>query len=93
MSEFYLKEAIGAINTHLKMANDFAIEDGDGKKVVESKWYYQIDGEDLVAAVTSRGEEIELRFTKEEWNCPEANMLGNSKLGGFVNSLIEKYKF
>ncbi|PGT75638.1 hypothetical protein COD86_19405 [Bacillus cereus] len=88
----YLNEAIGAVNTHLKMANDFAFEDGDGKVVVNTKWFYKLDGDNFVVAVNSRGEELQLEFTKEEWNCPKANMLGNPKLDELVNNLIEKCK-
>ncbi|WP_254919309.1 hypothetical protein [Bacillus cereus] len=92
MSEIYLKETLSAIDTYIKVANDFAIKNGDGKKVVDTIWLYRFDGDSLIVTLTSRGEEIQLLLTNEEWNLPQANMLGNFKLDVLVNNLIEKCK-
>jgi hypothetical protein len=89
VEEFYLKEALGAINTYAKMINDQSFEDGNGERIIESSWYYCIENQNLIVTLIIRGEKRVISFMEKEWNGPDANMLGNYKLENLQKELIK----
>jgi hypothetical protein len=90
MDDFYLKEAIGAVKTYAKMINDHATEDGNGKEIIDNKWYYYIEAEMFIITLIINGEKKIIKFFKDEWKHPKSNMLGNPKLECLVKELIKK---
>lgn len=89
MEDFYLKEALGAVRTYVKMINDQSAEDGNGEKIIDNTWYYYIEDDELVVTLIIYGEKRVISFSKEEWKGPEANMLGNSKLENLHKELMK----
>ncbi|HDR4706342.1 TPA: hypothetical protein QCQ87_001312 [Bacillus paranthracis] len=88
MRNYYLNEAIGAVNTYVKIINDHALEDGDGKEIINKVWHYNIEDEAFIVILICYGKPKKIFFNKREWNHPEANMLANSKLERLMEQCI-----